>query len=259
MAVIFSNGRIYTMDQRRPTPNAVLVDKGIVRWTGDIGGLPTIGSIDKLNRVNLEGRTLIPGFNDAHVHIWKLGLLLTMQVDARRANAPDIPSIIARFHEKAEQTSPGTWLTGRGYNEAELPEGRHPTCADLDAASAQHPIALTRTCGHMIVANSLALELAGISAETPDPPGGVIVRDAAGEPTGLLQETAMGLITRARNAADERTTDIALTAAGAALRERAVQIPAAVVARLGVDLAELEHLHDVLTRINSAAQAAGAL
>ncbi|MGP4054023.1 MarR family winged helix-turn-helix transcriptional regulator [Mycobacterium sp. 4D054] len=75
----------------------------------------------------------------------------------------------------------------------------------------------------------------------------------------LKRLEAMGLVTRARNAADERTTDIALTPAGAALRERAVEIPAAVVARLGVDLAELEHLHDVLTRINSAAQAADAV
>lgn len=75
----------------------------------------------------------------------------------------------------------------------------------------------------------------------------------------LKRLEAMGLVTRARNAADERTTDIALTAAGAALRERAVEIPAAVVARIGVDTTELEHLHEVLTRINSAAQAAGAL
>ncbi len=86
------------------------------------------------------------------------------------------------------------WLTGRGYNEADLPEHRHLTRADLDAASTEHPIALTRTCGHMIVANSRALELAGITADTPNPPGGVIVRDEHGEPTGLLQETATGLL-----------------------------------------------------------------
>jgi predicted amidohydrolase YtcJ len=196
MPTIFYNGKIYSMDESSPSPRVVLVnDRGLVHWTGDMDSLPTIGRLDKLKRVNLEGRTLIPGFNDAHVHIWKLGLLLTTEVDARRANAPDISSIVARFQAKAHQVPHGKWLTGRGYNEADLPERRHLTRYDLDAASAQHPVALTRTCGHMIVANSLALQLAGITAETPDPPGGVIVRDDDGEPTGLLQETAMGLIT----------------------------------------------------------------
>jgi hypothetical protein len=121
---------------------------------------------------------------------------LTVQVDARRAAAPDIESIIDRFRKRAAAVPPGTWLTGRGYNEAELPERRHLTRADLDAASTAHPIALTRTCGHMIVANGAALALAGITRDTPDPAGGTIVRDSQGEPTGLLQETAQGLITR---------------------------------------------------------------
>src|SRR5690606_28443929 len=98
---------------------------------------------------------------------------------------------------RAVTLPPGTWVTGRGYNETALPEGRHPTRADLDIASAEHPIALTRTCGHMIVANSAALAAAGINRDTPNPPGGVIVRDESGEPTGLLQETAMGLLNRA--------------------------------------------------------------
>lgn len=206
MPTIFYNGRIYSMDEENPTPRVVLVnDQGLIHWIGDMDSLPTIGRLDKLKRVDLEGRTLIPGFNDAHVHIWKLGLLLTIEVDARRSNTPDIPSIVAAFRARAAQTPPGTWLTGRGYNEADLPERRHLTRYDLDGASDQHPIALTRTCGHMIVANSLALQRAGITAETPDPPGGVIVRDESGEPTGLLQETAMGLITNVIGEPDDET------------------------------------------------------
>ncbi len=192
--LLFTNGTIHTLDPRYPAPEALLV--------GDGGRIRAVGSLTdcqaaaprQTRRVDLAGRTLIPGFNDAHVHIWKLGLLLTVQVDARRDAAPDIPAIVARFRERAAALPPGTWVTGRGYNEAELPERRHLTRHDLDAASADHPIALTRTCGHMIVANSRALALAGITAATPDPPGGVIVRDAHGQPTGLLQETAMGLL-----------------------------------------------------------------
>lgn len=194
--LIFHNGVIHTMDWRFPQPEALLV--------GDDGHIAALGAYADLaahaptaRRIDLGGDVLLPGFNDAHVHVWKLGLLLTVQVDARKAVAPDIPTIVERFRERARTTAPGTWLTGRGYNEAELPEKRHLTRADLDAASLEHPIALTRTCGHMIVANSRALALAGITRDTPDPRGGTIVRDADGEPTGLLQETAQGLITRA--------------------------------------------------------------
>jgi predicted amidohydrolase YtcJ len=195
--ILFHNGIIHAMDPLYLAPEAIL--------TADNGRILAVGSLAECEaaakpgtqRVNLAGRTLIPGFNDAHVHIWKVGLLLTTQVDARRALAPDIESIISRFHERAQILPAGTWITGRGYNEAELPERRHLTRFDLDAASPDHPIALTRTCGHMIVANSLAMRLAHINAETADPPGGVIVRDENGAPTGLLQETAMGLLNRA--------------------------------------------------------------
>lgn len=195
--MIFYNGNIHTIDRRYSAVEAVTVgDGGRIAAVGTLAECEAAGG-RAARRVDLAGRTLIPGFNDAHVHIWKMGLLLTQQVDARRTLAPDVESIIHRFHERASLLPPGTWITGRGYNEAELPERRHLNRFDLDAASAAHPIALTRTCGHMIVANSLALRLANITAETPDPPGGVIARDERGEPTGLLQETAMGLINRA--------------------------------------------------------------
>ena len=188
--LLFYNGVIHTMDPAQPTAELVLVnDRGRIVLVGDLDALATM---PPFKRVDLAGRTLIPGFNDAHVHIWKLGLLLTVQIDAR--GLPDIPTIAKLFRERAARTPSGTWLTGRGYNEANLAEGRHLTRADLDAASTEHPIALTRTCGHMIVANSRALELAGITASTPNPPGGVIVRDEHGAPTGLLQETATGLL-----------------------------------------------------------------
>ncbi|HLU77799.1 MAG TPA: amidohydrolase [Burkholderiales bacterium] len=207
--LLFTNGIIRTMDPAAPVVEAVLVgDDGRIAATGRAADLDKPG----VRRVDLGGATLLPGFNDAHVHIWKLGLLLTVQVDARSAVAPDIDTIVARFRERAATLPPGTWITGRGYNETALPERRHLTRADLDAASTEHPIALTRTCGHMIVANSKALELAGITAQTPNPPGGVIVRDEAGEPTGLLQETAMGLLNRAMPEIDDATMADAIRA-----------------------------------------------
>ena len=133
--LLFYNGVIHTMDPAQPTAELILVnDRGRIVLVGDINNLATM---PPFKRIDLDGRTLIPGFNDAHVHIWKLGLLLTVQIDAR--GLPDIPTIAERFRERAAKTSPGTWLTGRGYNEANLAEGRHLTRADLDAASTRTP------------------------------------------------------------------------------------------------------------------------
>ncbi len=190
---LFHNGTIHTIDPNFPNPEAVLTD--------DHGRIAAVGKLADLDRpdaekVDLAGRTLIPGFNDAHVHVSWLGLLLTHLVDVRIHVAPNIPAIIQRFAERAASEPTGSWVSGVGYNEALLPEGRHLTYSDLDQASTEHPILLTRTCGHIAVANSLALKLAGIDRSTPNPPGGVIVRDADGNPTGVLQETAMTLCTR---------------------------------------------------------------
>jgi predicted amidohydrolase YtcJ len=192
---LFYNGVIHTMDPDYPDPEAVLVNEtGRIEAVGAYAALAQ--RLPAATPVNLAGRTLIPGFNDAHVHVIWLGHLLVHYVDARIHVAPNIPAIIEKFRERAQSQPTGEWLVGMGYNEALLPEGRHLNRADLDAASTDHPISLTRTCGHVMVANSRALALAGITAATPDPPGGVIVRDAAGEPTGVLQETAMALVSQ---------------------------------------------------------------
>src|SRR5262245_38760379 len=185
--LLFSNGIIHTVDPGLPDPEAVLV--------GDDGRIAALGARAVLERpgarhVDLAGRTLIPGFNDAHVHVSWLGMLLTNLVDTRIHVAPNIGAIVERLAARAQSQPPGTWVEGVGYNETQLPEGRHLTRHDLDQASSVHPILVTRTCGHIAVANSLALHLAGVDAATTDPPGGVIVRDAHGAPTGILQETA---------------------------------------------------------------------
>lgn len=209
---LFYNGTIYTMNPERPVVDAVIVgSKGKIRSIGGFDAFKTM--MPGARYIDLGGRVLMPGFNDAHVHLWKLGLLLTVQVDARTPNAPNLPALIGLLQQRAAALPAGTWISGRGYNEAELPERRHPTRADLDAASADHPIALTRTCGHILVANSAALRLAGIDRDTPDPAGGVIERTASGEPTGLLKETAMGLLTRAIPPYDDETMGYAIRAA----------------------------------------------
>jgi predicted amidohydrolase YtcJ len=194
--LLFQNGIIHTVDENYPSPEAVLV--------GSDGRIEAVGSLDELETkidsdtaiVDLEGRTLIPGFNDAHVHIQWLGFMLTIMVDATITKAPNIPAIIDLYRLKAADVPPNTWITGGGYNENFLPENRHLSRYDLDEASTDHPMILTHTSGHVGVANSKALELAGITKDSPDPQGGHFVRDEKGEPTGVLQETAMDVVYR---------------------------------------------------------------
>ena len=208
--LLFHNGHIHTIDPAYPSPEALLV--------GDDGRILAIGALAALDRpglpkLDLAGRTLLPGFNDAHVHVTWLGHLLTRQVDVRIHVAPNIPAVIARLAERASAQVPGSWVEGVGYNEAQLPEGRHLTREDLDQASSDRPIVVTRTCGHISVASSLALRLAGIDGQRADPPGGVIVRDATGEPTGILQETAMALVGQLVPAPSAEATERAISTA----------------------------------------------
>ena len=107
-----------------------------------------------------------------------------------------------------------SWIEGRGYDETRLHERRHPTRYDLDRAAPDHPLVLGRTCGHTIVANSRALQLAGIAAATPDPHGGAIDRDERGEPTGVLRETAMALVRSIQPPPTEEELARALIGAG---------------------------------------------
>lgn len=249
--LLFHNGVIHTQDASQPTTEAVLVSGGRIAAVGRLADVEAAAP-RAVPRVDLAGRTLIPGFNDAHVHIWKMGLLLTLQVDARQTLAPDIESVVGLFHARAVALPPDTWITGRGYNEATLTDRRHPSRADFDAAVPDHPVALTRTCGHMIVANSRALELAGITAETPDPPGGLIERDASGNPTGLLKETAMGLLNRAMPAVSDSDMAMAITAAmkhQLALGITSATDPLLTPAILGV-YRDLEKRGELLVRVN---------
>ena len=145
-------------------------------------------------RIDLAGRTLVPGFNDAHAHIWKIGHLLTTMLDLRGVEGLD--DLSGRVRSFGAKLPDGAWLLGRGYNEAAMLEQRPPTRADLDRAAPNRPVVLTRTCGHIYAVNSRALEAAGIGPDTASPVGGIVGRDERGQPTGLLHETAMGLVTR---------------------------------------------------------------
>jgi len=143
--------------------------------------------------VSLNGATLLPGFHDAHCHVLGFGLSLAM---VALADARTIPDLVRGLQARADESSAGpeTWIRGRGYSQNVLAERRHPTRHDLDAVADGRPyVLITHASGHAVSVNSRVLQWAGITRQTPDPPGGTVVRDEAGEPTGVLLETAVDL------------------------------------------------------------------
>lgn len=153
--------------------------------------LPLAGAETRI--ISLYGAILLPGFHDAHCHILGFGQTLTM---VSLTDAQTVPDVVCRLHAEAETLDAGseTWIRGRGYSQNVLAERRHPTRHDLDAVGGGRPyVFITHASGHAVCVSSRVLALVGITRATPNPPGGTIVRDALGEPTGVLLETAMDL------------------------------------------------------------------
>ena len=191
---IFLNANVITMDAARPSAEAVVVEGGRIAFVGGNAEARAFARAGA-TMTDLAGQTLVPGFNEAHNHMLMFGQTLAL-VDAGYPTVKSIAEIVRAFAARARETAPSGWVRGRGYDDNKLQERRHPSRRDLDAAVPDHPAVVVNSSGHMCVANSRAIELAGIGSDTPDPQGGHIVRDEHGEPTGLLQETAQELVTR---------------------------------------------------------------
>jgi predicted amidohydrolase YtcJ len=187
------NGRIYTIDTALPQAEALAIGGGRVAAVGSNAALTGMATA-ATRRINLEGRTVLPGFIDAHIHFLWYGLSLK-QIDLM--GVPTLGRALEVVAGHAAQTPAGHWLSGRGWDQSLWPGYAFPTRHDLDRVTTAHPVFLRRKCGHAGWANSRALELAGITAATPDPDGGEIERDpATGAPTGILKENAMNLVSR---------------------------------------------------------------
>jgi predicted amidohydrolase YtcJ len=185
------NGRVHTLDAVRPHASALAIAGGRILATGDTPSLrdllPPGGK-----EIDLQGRCVLPGLTDCHIHFTSYALGLR---ELNLGDAASLDEVLARVAERAQETSPDGWIVGRGWDQERWPERRFPTAADLDRVAPEHPVVLKAKSGHALVANSRTLRLAGIGADTPDPPGGRIGRDAAGRPDGLLfEESAMRLV-----------------------------------------------------------------
>ncbi len=194
---VFINGNILTMDDNNAVVEALSTRGELIEAVGSTGEIMA-GADDDTVVIDLRGKTVLPGFIDAHGHFPGSG----MNVLAADLNSPPIgdkrtmAEVLDAVRERVATTKPGEWVTGFGYDDTLLAEQRHPTRAELDALSSEHPIAVMHISGHMLVANSMALQIVGIDAGTPDPEGGVIGRrPGSREPNGLLEETArMGVL-----------------------------------------------------------------
>ncbi|GAC1618063.1 MAG: amidohydrolase [Candidatus Acidiferrum sp.] len=219
--VYYLHGRIYTNDPRHPWAAALAVRDGKILC---VGGLAHIlldcgGSDEGAETVQLHGNFVMPGFNDAHVHLGGAG----RDFQSLRLNGVvSAAELQQRVAEAAAKLKPGEWLVGRGWDQTLWPDKQFPTRQELDEVSPKNPVYLEHISGHVAVVNSLALKHAEIVRETPNPSGGEIERDTAGEATGLLKEDA-------KEMAFQRIPDPSM-----AERRKGIELVLAEIAKYGV-------------------------
>jgi len=190
--LIITNAKIWTVDKSLPTAHAVAVLADRIVAVGSNGGVDSWRG-PHTHVIDAGGKLLLPGFNDAHVHFVSGG----MQLDNVQLNDAMTPQEFARrIGVRAKVTPKGEWIVGGNWDETKWNPPNMPTKELIDALTPDTPVFVSRYDGHMGLANSLALRLAGITAETPDPPGGTIVRDAQGDATGALKDAATTYIDR---------------------------------------------------------------
>jgi len=207
--LVLKNGRIVTVDDELPEATWLAARGSTILALGDSADVaPLVGPATRV--VDLGGRLAMPGFIEGHGHFMGVGRA-RMILDLTTARTWG--DIVDQVADAASSAEPGSWIVGRGWHQEkwdETPEGAVdgvPTHQGLSAVSPDNPVYLTHASGHASFVNAEAMRLGGISAETPNPAGGEIVRDARGEPTGLLRETAQGLVGRARAAAEQNRTE----------------------------------------------------
>jgi predicted amidohydrolase YtcJ len=218
----YLHGRIYTNDPQHPWASAMAVREGKIVC---IGGIEQImlecgGGNEDAETIQLAGKFVMPGFNDAHVH---LGPAAADMLAVRLNGAASIDELQKRLAAAVAAHKEGDWITGSGWDHTLWPEKKFPTRQQLDAVSPKNPVMLTHISGHVAVANSLALQLSGITKDTPNPKGGQFERDASGDLTGMLEEgSAMSLV--AQNIPEPSAAD----------RRHGIELVLAEVAKNGV-------------------------
>lgn len=189
--LVLKNCTVITMEPSRPRAGAVAVKGERILWLGES---PDASAwIGKNTRVlDLNGAFVYPGLIESHAHILSLG---NSRMNIDLVGTPDKNAVVEKVRERASRTAKGEWIQGRGWDQNDWPVKEFPTAPDLDAAAPDNPVVLGRVDGHAVWVNSRALQAAGITAATKDPDGGKILRDAKGNPSGVLVDMAVDLVT----------------------------------------------------------------
>jgi predicted amidohydrolase YtcJ len=202
--MLLTNARVYTLDRNNRVVDSVVVREGVIAFAG------------RSNEVNLErgeetldlgGRVLLPAFVDSHAHL--IGLARGM-VMLDLSGITSVEEVARRVGEAARERPKGAWITGRGWDQSLWPGSTFPTHAPLTAAAPDHPVSLTRVDGHASWVNGAALQAAGITRDTEDPAGGRILRDAGGNPSGVLIDIAQDLVRSIIPEPGDEETDAAI-------------------------------------------------
>ncbi len=190
--LVLVNGTIYTVNENKPTAKALAISNGKITAIGRTDKI-LAGAGAGTRVVDLQGKTVVPGFIDAHGHLMGLGFSLQR---LNFSGAKNYREVIDAVAAKAGSVPKGDWILGRGWDQNEWPSRSLPMHAPLSRSSPDHPVALTRIDGHALLVNRKAMEIAGIDRDSADPPGGRILHDDQGEPTGVLLDRARGLVSR---------------------------------------------------------------
>lgn len=189
--LVIINARVRTMDPARPQAEAIAVHGNRITAVGSTEEIRKLAT-STTRVIDARGQLVLPGFNDSHVHFLSGGFQLS-SVDLRDADTPQ--EFAARIKSFAEKLPAGRWITGGDWDHERFPNAALPTKELIDSFTPNTPVFVSRLDGHMALANSHVLKLAGVTRETPDPPGGLIVRDPkTGEPTGILKDAAMSYV-----------------------------------------------------------------
>ncbi len=190
--LILTHGKIWTGNAAQPAAEAVACSAGRIVAAGSAADIAKWAG-PRTRTIELAGRLVVPGFNDAHVHFFSGGSnLASVQLRDAKSEA----EFRDRIRVYAAKLPAGRWILGGDWDHESWSPARLPTRQLIDEAAGDHPVFVNRLDGHMALANSIALQRAGVTRNTPDPPGGTIVRDASGEPTGVLKDAAMAAVER---------------------------------------------------------------
>ena len=193
--LVFLNGVVITVDENDHIFEAVAIQNGKVVAVGSTNEVERLIG-PETRRIDLMGRTLTPGLIDSHAHFAGSGADRLYVVDLSYPNVHSVRDIVIKVKEQVDRLNPGEWVNGQGWDEGKLEELRYVYAADLDSVAPNNPVWLTHTMGHYGVANSLAMRMANITRNTADPSGGTIDRGENRRPTGVLKESAQGLVSR---------------------------------------------------------------